>query len=98
MHSLSYWIVRALITVKYISLPNLLAGQRLVPEYVQSDCRAEVLGPALKFWLDHPDEAQSLSRRFTDLHVSLRTAESGAAQAVLKLLDSSPDSATRVGP
>ena len=98
MHSLSYWIVRSLIKVKYISLPNLLAGQRIVPEYFQSDCRAEVLGPALQFWLDHPDEAQSLSRRFTDLHVSLRTAEAGAAQAVLKLLDGSPDSATRVDP
>lgn len=93
MHSLSYWIVRALIKVKYISLPNLLAGQRIVPEYFQSDCRAEVLGPALQFWLDHPDEARSLSRRFTDMHVSLRTAETGAAQSVLKLVDEQEPSA-----
>ena len=87
MHSLSYWIVRALLKVKFVSLPNLLAGERLVPEYFQSDCRAEILGPALQFWLDHPDEAQSLSRRFTDLHASLRTAEASAAQAVLNLVD-----------
>ena len=87
MHSLSYWIVRALLKVKYVSLPNLLAGQRLVPEYFQSDCRAEVLAPALQYWLDHPDEVQSLSRRFTDLHASLRTTEASAAQAVLKLVD-----------
>ena len=87
MHSLSYWIVRALLKVKYASLPNLLAGQRLVPEYFQSDCRAEVLGPALQYWLDHPGEVQALSRRFTDLHVSLRAAEASAAQAVLKLVD-----------
>ena len=87
MHSLSYWIVRALLKVKYASLPNLLAGQRLVPEYFQSDCRAEVLGPALQYWLDHPGEVQTLSRRFTDLHGSLRAAEASAAQAVLKLVD-----------
>ena len=87
MHSLSYWIVRALLRVKYASLPNLLAGQRLVPEYFQSDCRAEVLGPALQYWLDHPGEVQALSRRFTDLHVSLRAAEASAAQTVLKLVD-----------
>ena len=87
MHSLSYWIVRSLITVKYVSLPNLLAGERLAPEYFQSDCQAEVLGPALQYWLDHPDKAQSLTRRFTDLHASLRTAEDSAAQAVLNLVD-----------
>ena len=85
MHSLSYWIVRALLKVKYVSLPNLLAGQRLVPEYFQSDCRAEILAPALQYWLEHPGEVQSLSRRFTDLHISLRSAETGAAQAVLDL-------------
>ena len=87
MHSLSYWIVRSLIKVKYVSLPNLLAGERLAPEYFQSDCRAEVLGPALQYWLDHPDETQSLARRFTDLHASLRAAEDSAAQAVLNLVD-----------
>lgn len=87
VHSFTYRLVKTLIRVKYISLPNLLAGRRLVPEYFQSDCRAEVLGPALQYWLDHPDEAQSLARRFTDLHVSLRAAEDGAAQAVLNLIE-----------
>ena len=87
MHGLSYRVVRALVNVKYVSLPNLLAGERLAPEYFQSDCRAEVLGPALQYWLDHPDEAQSLARRFSDLHTSLRTAEDSAAQAVLNLVD-----------
>ena len=87
MHGLTYRTVRALIRVKFVSLPNLLAGERLVPEYFQSDCRADVLGPALQYWLDHPDESQSLTRRFTDLHASLRAADAGAAQAVLGLVD-----------
>ena len=87
MHSLSYWIVRALIRVKFVSLPNLLAKQQLVPEYFQSDCRADVLGPALQHWLEHPDEVQSLARRFTELHASLRAAETSAAQAVLNLVE-----------
>ena len=87
MHNLTFWIVRALINVKFVSLPNLLAGRGLVPEYFQSDCRAQVLGPALQYWLDHPDQAQSLSRRFADLHRSLQETEETAAQAVLKLID-----------
>lgn len=87
MHSLTFRIVRALINVKFVSLPNLLANRRLVPEYFQSDCRAEVLGPALQYWLDHPDEVQSLIRHFTGLHRSLQETEETAAQAVLKLVD-----------
>ena len=87
MHNLTFWMVRALINVKFASLPNLLAGRGLVPEYFQSDCRAEVLGPALQYWLDNPDQAQSLSRQFADLHLSLQETEETAAQAVLKLVD-----------
>ncbi len=87
MHSLSYWIVRALLNVAWVSLPNLLAGRKLVPEYFQSECRAEVLGPALQFWLEQPHEARALSRCFTDLHESLRIAETNAARAVLELVD-----------
>ena len=87
MHSLTFWIVRALIKVKFVSLPNLLADSRLVPEYFQSDCRADVLGPALQFWLDNPDEAQSLSSQFTDLHRALQKTDETAAQAVLKLVE-----------
>ena len=87
MHSLTFRIVRALINVKFVSLPNLLAKRRLVPEYFQADCRAEVLGPALQYWLDNPDKAQSLSRQFADLHLSLQETEETAAQAVLKLVD-----------
>ena len=86
MHSLTFRIVRALINVKFVSLPNLLAQRRLVPEYFQADCRAEVLGPALQYWLDNPDKAQSLSRQFADLHLSLQETEETAAQAVLKLV------------
>ena len=87
MHSLTFRIVRALVNVKFVSLPNLLANRRLVPEYFQSDCRADVLGPALQYWLDNPDQAQTLARRFADLHLSLQEPEDTAAQAVLKLVD-----------
>ena len=87
MNSLTFWVIRALIKVKFVSLPNLLANRRLVPEYFQSDCCAEVLGPALQGWLDNPEKVQSLLRHFTDIHISLRETEEAAAQAVLNILD-----------
>ena len=88
MHSLTFWIVRALIKVKFVSLPNLLANRRLVPEYFQSDCRAEILGPALRYWLDNPDSVLMLSNKYKELHVSLQKVDETAAQAVLGILDS----------
>ena len=88
MHSLTFWIVRALIKVKFVSLPNLLANRSLVPEYFQSDCRAEILGPALRYWLDNPDSVLMLSNKYKELHVSLQKVDETAAQAVLGILDS----------
>ena len=87
MHSLTFWIVRALLKVKYVSLPNLLANRKLVPEYFQSDCRAGVLGPALQYWLESPDNVRTLTHYFTHLHISLQRADESAAQAVLRLAD-----------
>ena len=87
MHSLTYWIVRTLIKVKFVSLPNLLANRKLVPEYFQSECRADVLGPALQYWLESPDNTRALSHYFTYLHISLQRADESAAQAVLALAD-----------
>ena len=50
----TYGLIRALDLVKvpHVSLPNLLAGEALVPEFIQERCRAEVLGPALLDLLD----------------------------------------------
>ena len=87
MHSITFWIVRALIKVKFVSLPNLLANRKLVPEYFQSECRADLLGPALQYWLESPDNVRTLSHYFTHLHKSLQRADESAAQAVLTLAD-----------
>ena len=46
---LSYWIFKTLFTfnIKYFSLPNLLADEELVPEYLQTECNVENLSAAL---------------------------------------------------
>ena len=51
---LTYWLVRKLgvAKLKHFSLPNLLAGASVVPEFVQAEVRADVLGPAVLEILD----------------------------------------------
>ena len=88
---LSYAIARLMVRLPYFSLPNLLAGRRIIPELLQSEVQPEKLGQAILHWLAHPEAVIALQREFTELHRSLRRkASSRAAEAVLELLERDP--------
>ena len=89
MAPLTYWLVRRLGVAKlpHFSLPNLLAGRRVVPEYVQEAVRPDVLGPALLAILDGNPIDSGWYDVFAGIHRQLRRdASSQAAQAVLDLV------------
>lgn len=56
----------------YVGLPNILAGEFLVPELLQDDATAEKLATAVLRWLDAPDEVARLQERFSLMHETLR--------------------------
>lgn len=71
----------------YFSLPNLLAGRVLAPEFSQHQVAAENLGAALLRYLDEPEQVAALREEFSAIHRALRrNASEQAAQAVLELL------------
>jgi lipid-A-disaccharide synthase len=37
----SYWIAKRLVTIAYVSLPNIIAGEYLVPELIQDDANPD---------------------------------------------------------
>ncbi|NNE38948.1 MAG: lipid-A-disaccharide synthase [Gammaproteobacteria bacterium] len=47
MNSLSFKIIRSMVRIQYASLPNLLAGKKIVPEFIQDDCIPDNIKPAL---------------------------------------------------
>ncbi len=78
---LSAWLARRLIRVSSFSLPNLLAGQPVVPELIQEAARPEAMAQALLPLLDDPD---SQTRYFAPLRALLQhQAAVRAAEAVL---------------
>ncbi len=86
---LSYALVKLfrLIHVQYMALPNLLADERLVPEFVQGQVEPATLGAALLELLEKPENRQRLSGRFRELGNGLRHAASErAADTVLAML------------
>lgn len=73
--------------LEYFSLPNLLAGRELVPEYLQRQVCPTELGPALERYLNPQGEHENWRDAFTAIHQQLRrNASDGAARAVLDLL------------
>ncbi|WP_299973622.1 lipid-A-disaccharide synthase [uncultured Pseudoteredinibacter sp.] len=83
----SAWLTRRLIKTKYISLPNLLAGEELVPEILQEDCTAENLAQALNQQLQDQAHRDQLIHRFTKIHRLLQQqAGELAAKAINKQL------------
>jgi lipid-A-disaccharide synthase len=86
---LTYWLLRRLGVSKlpYFSLPNLLAGRPLVPEFVQDQVRPDVLGPAVLGALDGSALKPGWYDAFTDIHRQLRCdASASAAREVLALV------------
>ena len=72
-----------LIRPQLFALPNILAGETLVPELMQDEANAEALAREALRWLDNPGEAAALTRRFDELHQRLRCDASGGAAAAV---------------
>nr|VFK09692.1 MAG: lipid-A-disaccharide synthase [Candidatus Kentron sp. LPFa] len=83
---LTYHIGKALATVPWAGLPNLLAKRPLVPEFIQHDATPENLANALLAILDNPRETE-IQREFKKIGAMLRQgADESAANAVLERL------------
>jgi lipid-A-disaccharide synthase len=75
-----------IVKVKHVAQPNLLAGERLVPEFLQEEATPAQLARAVREWLDAPAAVKALERRFTALHATLRQDGARvAADAILEL-------------
>ena len=84
---LTYHILKRLVTQEYLSLPNLLAGRELVPEYIQHEATAEHLSAALLVRLEDSDAAHQLHETYLFIHRQLkRDADHEAAAAIAELI------------
>ena len=81
---LTFWILKRMVKSPYISLPNLLAQRRLVPELLQDAATPEALAQTVLPLIDGGEEQ---TRGFDAIHrVLRRDASNQAADAVLTLI------------
>ena len=90
--AITHAIISPLVKSPYVSLPNLLADEELVPEFVQDKATPENIVPAILEQLNDHENRKNLTRRFNDIHGQLRqNASDEAALALMKLIECSLD-------
>ncbi|MCK0713440.1 lipid-A-disaccharide synthase [Chromohalobacter sarecensis] len=79
----THWLAKRMVKTDWISLPNLIAQETLVPELIQDAASHEAIGAALLEWLGDDAKRQAMETRFADLHATLqRGASERAAEAI----------------
>jgi len=83
---LTHFVMKRLVKIPYIAMPNVLAGRELVPEFVQDKVRSESLANAIMGWLNNGEKVHQYETQCMEIHQMLRQgAANRAAGAVLRL-------------
>jgi len=85
---LTYALVSRMLKVKYVALPNLLADELLVPEFLEGNTTLENISIEVMKFFNHPYLVNDLQKRFEEIHKTLRCGGSEmAAKALSDLID-----------
>jgi lipid-A-disaccharide synthase len=93
----TYQIGRRIVKVKSLTMPNLLAGEEVYPEFIQNAATAENVSRAALDLLDDESRRQTIQARLTKVIASLGGpgATRRAASAVVELVTGAKDISTR---
>jgi len=87
MNRLSWWLSRRRAYLPHVGMPNILAGERIVPELLQDDATPEKLAAALLALLGDKAARVALEERFEGIRSALRqNTEEKAPAAIMPLL------------
>jgi len=87
----THWLAKRLVKTEWISLPNLIARESLVPELIQEAASPEAIAARLGEMLDDADGRAALEARFARMHAGLqRDASRRAAEAIEALVAGRP--------
>lgn len=91
MAPITHWLAKRLVKTEWISLPNLIAQEGVVPELIQDAASPETIADRLDDMLNNAQKRNALEARFADMHRALqRNASQRAAQAITSLVAGQP--------
>ena len=91
MNPITRRIIRRMLTIDTVTLVNLVSGTRAVPEFLNENCRAEAIGPALLDMLENPlEQADAMAVTMDRLGEGGLAPGLRAADAVLRVTGIDP--------
>lgn len=85
VNAFTAFLARKMLKTKYVSLPNILADQELVKEFLQEECTVDNLAAEVERLLG--EEGNQMVDKFTEMHHWIRKdADKQAAKAALHLI------------
>lgn len=89
VNRLTAMLARRSLTISFFAMPNLMAGEMIMPEFIQDQVSADHITPAIMRLLEDPGSRAKVTVRFAELHERLRQdASHRAAEAALGLVQS----------
>ena len=84
-------LVRRMLLLPYVALPNILAGELVMPEFLQENCQPAGSADALSELLDNTDRRSEQRQKFSNISEMLGgggvAPSLRAAEAILRLLE-----------
>jgi lipid-A-disaccharide synthase len=71
MSALTHAVGRMLVRLDHVTLPNLVAGRRVVPELIQDECTPERMAHEILAWLEAPERAAAVRQELVALRARL---------------------------
>ena len=76
------WLLgKPLVRVPFYSMVNLLAGRRIVPELIQSECRGERLAEEVEKLLGDPEASRRMRDELAEIRRTLQGDKPAAVRA-----------------
>ena len=86
---LSYMIAKRLVKIKNVSLPNIIMGKQIVPEFIQERCNATLLSKELKKIITNKQYRDGMVKNLEEMNKKITQKKSPsdmASDIILKIL------------
>jgi lipid-A-disaccharide synthase len=82
--TITYLLAKSMIKIPYIGLVNVVAGRKIAPEFIQSECVSKKIAAALGDYLNNPALLDEMRMNFSEIRSKLGSP--GASQKVAELV------------
>ncbi len=84
MHPLTWEIARRIVRVSHVAMANLIAGEGVVPEFLQGEAKPERIASEVRRWVDDPGLRSRTSARL--LEAAARLGPGGAPDRAARVI------------